>query len=160
METQLLLDVMHLTSEVSSFEGVIDDAILELNDPYRRPFGGIRYHLKAQLLGTELLVKGTLEQDFEGVCSRCGRDFTFTARTTDFLVNEPITDKTESVDLTDELRQCIILALPTYPVCRSDCRGVCAHCGKNLNEGPCSCVDEMRDDRWGVLDALQPGKQN
>ena len=37
---------------------------------------------------------------------------------------------------------------------------VCPTCGKNLNEGPCACVHEERDDRWGALDALLPGEKN
>ena len=78
----------------------------------------------------------------------------------DFLVSLETDEKTEFADLTDELRQSIILALPTYPVCRADCRGLCPTCGKNLNEGPCTCVHEERDGRWGALDALLPGNKN
>ena len=77
----------------------------------------------------------------------------------DFLASFETDEKTEIVDLTDELRQSIILALPTYPVCRADCRGVCPTCGKNLNEGPCACVHEERDGRWGALDVLLPGTE-
>ena len=96
-----------------------------------------------------------LEQDFEAVCSRCGGDFDFTVKVPDFTVSVEVDDKTEYVDLTDEARQSIILALPTYPVCRPDCLGVCTSCGKNLNEGPCKCKREETDDRWGALEGLK-----
>ena len=27
-------------------------------------------------------------------------------------------------------------------MCSQDCKGLCPHCGKNLNDGPCDCVEE------------------
>lgn len=155
MDEKLIIDVARLDKEGEDLEGVIDDAVLELEgDELLHPFAGIRYNLFAQQLGTELLVRGSLSQDFDAVCSRCGADFDFTVTVPDFTVSIEVDEKTEFADLTDELRQSIILALPTYPVCRQDCRGVCSSCGKNLNEGPCTCSHEVRDSRWGALDGL------
>lgn len=158
MDEKLLIDVARLARDGESFSGVLDDAVLELDGELLRPFGGIRYDLSVQLFGTELLVRGTLSQDFDAVCCRCGGDFDFTVHVDDFTVSVEVAEKTEFVDLTDELRQSIILALPSYPVCRQDCRGVCPTCGKNLNEGPCTCGHAERDSRWGALDALKPGQ--
>ena len=160
MEKTLTIDVARLDRDGEEVDGVLDDAVLDLHDEYLRPFAGIRYRLFVQLAGRELLARGELEQDFEAVCSRCGADFDFTVTVPDFLASFETDEKTEIVDLTDELRQSIILALPTYPVCRADCRGVCPTCGKNLNEGPCACEHEEHDDRWGALDALLPGTEN
>ena len=157
MEDRLEIDVARLRSEGETFEGVLDDSVLEMDgDPLIHPFAGLRYNMFVRLLGGELLVRGRLEQDFEAVCSRCGADFDFTATVDDFTESYPVDEKTEFVDLTDELRQSIILALPNYPICRSDCRGVCPHCRKNLNEGDCGCVPDERDGRWAALDALAP----
>ena len=160
MEKALTIDVARLDRDGEAVEGVLDDAVLDLHDEYLRPFAGIRYRLTVQLAGRELLARGELEQDFEAVCSRCGADFDFTVTVPDFLTSLETDEKTEFADLTDELRQSIILALPTDPVCRADCRGVCPTCGKNLNEGPCTCVHEERDGRWGALDVLLPGTEN
>jgi len=44
-----------------------------------------------------------------------------------------------SVDVTDDIRQEIIVSYPMKPLCRDDCRGLCPTCGQNLNEGPCPC---------------------
>ncbi|MBQ4198863.1 MAG: DUF177 domain-containing protein [Kiritimatiellae bacterium] len=160
MEENLAIDVARLDRDGEEIEGVLDDAVLDLHDDYLRPFAGIRYSLFAQLAGRELIVRGRLEQDFDAVCSRCGTDFDFTAEVPDFLASVATDEKTEIVDLTDEVRQSIILSLPTYPVCRADCRGVCPSCGKNLNKGSCTCRRNDRDDRWGALDALLPGKKD
>ena len=153
-DAKLLVDVARLDREGEAYAGAVDDAVLELDGELLRSFGGLRYDLFVQLFGTELLVRGRLEQDFDAVCSRCGADFDFTTRVDDFTVSVEVDEKTEFVDLTDELRQSIILSLPSYPVCREDCRGICPTCAKNLNEGPCACRREERDSRWGALDAL------
>jgi len=52
-----------------------------------------------------------------------------------FMVNL----KTQKIDLTELLRQEILLHLPTYQVCSKSCKGLCYTCGKNLNEGKCKC---------------------
>ena len=158
MDDKLIIDVARLDPEGEDYAGAVDDAVLEMDGELLRPFAGIRYELFVQQFGTELLVRGTLAQDFEAVCARCGADFDFTVTVDDFTTSVETDEKTEFVDLTDELRQSIILSLPSYPVCRSDCKGVCALCGKNLNEGPCTCRHEEQDTRWGALDALELGK--
>jgi uncharacterized metal-binding protein YceD (DUF177 family) len=160
MDEKLVIDVARLKAEGEELLGVVDDAVLEIDGELLRPFGGIRYELFAQLFGTELLVRGTIAQDFDAVCARCGGDFDFTVTVDDFTASMEADEKSEFVDLTDELRQSIILALPSYPVCRQDCCGVCATCGKNLNEGSCSCSRHERDGRWGALDALVPDRND
>ena len=160
MEARVVIDVARLDPDGETYEGTLDDAVLDLNDRFLSPFAGIRYALDVRRIGRELLVRGSLEQDFSAVCSRCGEDFDFTVKVPDFVSSLEVDEKTEFVDLTDELRQSIILALPSYPVCRQDCRGVCVTCGKNLNEGPCSCSHSERDSRWGALDALVPEKKD
>lgn len=159
MDDRLVIDVWRLKDDGEALDGVLDDAVLDLRDEWLHPFGGLRYALFAQRVGRELLVRGTLAQDFDAVCSRCGGDFDFTVEVSDFTVSVELDDRMEEADLTDELRQSIILALPTYPVCRPECLGACPTCGKNLNEGACSCAREEHDDRWGALDGLKFDKE-
>jgi uncharacterized protein len=40
------------------------------------------------------------------------------------------------------------------PLCRDDCRGLCAQCGTNLNEGACECDGAMEDPRLAPLREL------
>ena len=155
MDKNFVIDVSRLKRGGEEFSGAIDDSVYGFDDDYLKPFAGLRYRLFAQQLGSELLVRGELEQDFSAVCSRCGADFDFTARISDFVTSLEVDEKSEIMDLTNELRDSIILSLPTYPVCREDCRGICPVCGKNLNEGSCTCTSEERDGRWDVLDSLK-----
>jgi len=64
-----------------------------------------------------------------------------------------------TVDLADEIRQCILIELPMKPLCRPDCAGLCPNCGKNLNEGPCGCKRDAEEDVWDRLRALLPPKK-
>lgn len=48
------------------------------------------------------------------------------------------------IDLTGEIRDEILLALPMAPLCRADCRGICSVCGGNRNSAPCNCEEQQR----------------
>lgn len=48
-----------------------------------------------------------------------------------------------SVDLTEDIRQEILLSDPMTLLCRQECRGLCPRCGQNLNEGPCGCTERV-----------------
>ena len=141
LEKKLVVDVTRLDPEGETLEGEVD--AVDLDEEFVKPFGGIRYRLSLQVFGSELLVRGRLEQDFTLVCSRCGKDFDDTVVADDFVTSVEIGEKTQDVDLTDELRECIILKLPTYPVCDEACPGI-----EQKTEMP-------KDDRWGALDQLK-----
>ena len=143
-DNRLLIDVARLDPEGEDLLGEVD--IVDLDEEFVKPFGGVRYRLHAQLFGTELLVRGSLEQDFDLVCSRCGKDFDATVHVDDFTVSVQVGEKDECADLTADARECIILALPNYPLCAPDCPGIE------------QTVERTRDERWGALDKLNVSK--
>ncbi len=59
------------------------------------------------------------------------------------------------IHLEQMLRDAIALTLPLNPLCRSDCKGLCATCGSNLNEGECDCTEDEADPRWAPLEELR-----
>ncbi|HEX2049367.1 MAG TPA: DUF177 domain-containing protein [Actinomycetota bacterium] len=59
------------------------------------------------------------------------------------------------VHLEPMLRDALTLALPVRPLCRAECRGICARCGADLNSGPCACTEDDVDPRWAPLAALR-----
>lgn len=61
----------------------------------------------------------------------------------------------DQLDLRPLARDALLLNLPLAPLCRSDCAGLCASCGADLNEGPCGCPPPSRDARWAGLDTLR-----
>jgi uncharacterized protein len=59
------------------------------------------------------------------------------------------------IDITEDVRQTVLIAVPLKLLCREECLGLCPHCGKDLNEGPCDCRPVEVDSRWDKLRALQ-----
>ena len=131
---------------------------------------------KLQLIRTAdgVLVTGDLHSSIELVCSRCAEPFSMVVK---FKLEEefrpsidivtgaalPLTSEDEEatrindhheIDLTEVVRQDLLLALPPHPVCRTKCAGLCPNCGKNWNEGPCECRQDETDPRLAVLKQL------
>lgn len=66
----------------------------------------------------------------------------------DYLLVEDLTLDVDDLVLTD-----ILLSLPMKFLCSEDCKGLCAQCGKNLNEGSCGCTKAV-DPRLEALRQL------
>lgn len=60
----------------------------------------------------------------------------------------------ERIDLVHLVQEQFQLALPMKPLCRADCRGLCAVCGGNRNTVPCRCADTWEDPRLAGLKRL------
>ena len=56
----------------------------------------------------------------------------------------------DQADLDDILTTAVVLNMDSKLLCSEDCLGLCARCGKDLNEGPCNCKKEL-DPRLAVL---------
>ena len=61
------------------------------------------------------------------------------------------------LDLSEAVREELILAVPQFVECRADCRGLCPRCGADLNLGPCGCQPDV-DPRWAALTKLRKGE--
>ncbi|WAC08269.1 MAG: DUF177 domain-containing protein [Thermodesulfobacteriota bacterium] len=58
----------------------------------------------------------------------------------------------EVIDLEAIIQHQIIFAMPFYPLCRENCKGLCPHCGINKNQETCQCSDkEFVDPRLSGL---------
>ncbi len=123
-----------------------------------------------------ILVTGTFQLPLNLYCSRClepvvetiefefKEEFkaTIDVETGAHLSWDPVEveesnliDSSHTLDLTEVIRQYIILNIPMKPLCKPDCAGLCPHCGHNLNLGPCGCQEEEIDPRWAALKALK-----
>jgi len=52
----------------------------------------------------------------------------------------------QQIDLTQSIRDSILLAVPFMCLCKENCKGICSRCGKNLNQGLCNCENESFTD--------------
>ena len=112
-----------------------------------------------------LVMTGSLHTTIHGVCDRCASDFDkFVEFPLDVvLVTELSNEENEdewvfplegdSADLEDIVRTVFVLNLDSKLLCKDDCKGLCCRCGKNLNEGPCTCQKEI-DPRLAALRQL------
>jgi uncharacterized protein len=57
----------------------------------------------------------------------------------------------DELDLTDAVREHVVLAAPEFALCREECRGLCPTCGTDLNQGACDCVPEAAPTAWDAL---------
>jgi uncharacterized protein len=124
--------------------------------------------------GQELFFQGHIEGAVVGHCARCLEEYTFDLGKDFFVVLTPKAELPSDVELSDDdldlsfyagdqvdlsplVREQIILALPTRPLCRDDCRGLCATCGANLNTQVCACAAVSTDPRLAVLRDIKIG---
>lgn len=101
---------------------------------------------------------------FDGRCDRCAESFqrAFRIPMEHILVTSLNNEENDDfilidnyqLPLDDLVETDILLELPSKNLCREDCRGLCPHCGKNLNEGLCGCHSQPVDPRFEVLRGL------
>jgi len=116
------------------------------------------FHIEKK--GSVILVDGEVDAVLGLECSRCTRKFDYPVNesfrvdlaTPDSFGEEPELElhtgdldvglyDGEKIDLDAILREQLLLQLPIQPLCREDCKGLCQHCGKNLNKGECGCSE-------------------
>jgi uncharacterized protein len=107
---------------------------------------------------------GSLDTEVRGECRRCltavrlavavdiGALFSQDPETEDDPDTYPLPRDAMLVDVTPAVREELVLAAPSFLLCRDDCRGLCPRCGKDLNAGPCGCAPAT-DSRWQQLAA-------
>jgi len=128
----------------------------------------------AELLEGQIRVTGDLHTKIEMVCARClepvieevHRDFDLfyqpLLKGTPNDVERLKDDDTEigffqgeGLFLADVLKEQVLLSLPMKVICQSDCRGLCPHCGANLNQEQCRCERHSSHPRLAPLARLK-----
>ncbi len=150
---RVAIDVARLGPDGAALSGETFE-MSDLGSRFIRPKGGIRYDLEAVPMGGELLLRGSLSAVFEAECARCNRRFDLVVEVPEYAESFEIAEAEEWIDVTDSLREEILLEIPNFPVHDEDCKGLCPKCGADLNDGPCGCPRDGGDGRWSVLDAL------
>lgn len=155
----------------TSLESDIHEEDIQLDEDIK-VVGPINGHVRMRRTNQGLLVDGWVDVTLELVCNRCLKVFEqpmhvpFIERfypTVDIIsgvslppIEEedvfPIDDH-HQVDLTEAVRQNVLLAIPLATICQEECAGLCSQCGHDLNLGPCECKPEV-DTRFSVLEKL------
>lgn len=112
---------------------------LDLNAPgwtYVTPI-----HLEATVMRDAGVVSAKLhlKADTALACSRCGKVWQSPWKKAFELVY-PFDPSQKAIVLDEYIRGELILSYPQKILCRQDCRGLCSHCGADLNEKVCDCT--------------------
>lgn len=126
----------------------------------------VQVDLVAKAMGDGVLVSGTMRSRARFACRRCLADVVREVdERVDLLfapVNEdeaealdgelyPVPRNAAEIELTDPLREQLLLRLPRYVVCRAECQGLCPHCGADRNTEACGCAPPRDPSPWDAL---------
>ncbi len=131
----------------------------------------VKVSFTLQRVGQQIVCRARLNTSLELECSRCLDPaeeeiteeltllITFSTSTTPAaMIADPdvkvVPPGTEEVDISEEIRQTLLLAMPEKPLCKVDCLGLCPNCGQNLNQRRCRCQVQAADSRWFGLESL------
>lgn len=132
----------------------------------------VKLEVEAQNTGASIWVEAELTAHLKMHCSRCLEPFQ-QELTVDYQeeyfrsdeIDEAPEDtenvrvelyEDDAIDLTEGVRQNLLLSVPLQPLCQPDCRGICPECGINLNQDSCDCDTHVPDPRLaGLADLLK-----
>ena len=110
----------------------LDTDIVKFHEPISARAGVFRI---TNAVTVELSLSGAIYL----ICSRCLQEFKIDLKK-NFRLAYQANNAQPVIDLAQDIKEEIILDYPIKPLCQPDCRGLCPKCGKNLNEGGCSCA--------------------
>lgn len=174
--SELRVNVADIKLETGSHKTVPVQIAIESTEEaqFDRPFEG-----EAEIwnVGDRLLVKATVSGEALVPCSRCLTAFSVPLNVSfdeEFVQGEPGAEDAaddddeelgvertvtyyqgDEIDLSDPLRENVLLELPMQPLCDEDCKGLCPTCGSNLNTETCQCTEATTvDPRLAALKDL------
>lgn len=57
----------------------------------------------------------------------------------------------DDIDLTHDLEEQIVMAVPLKPLCSEQCKGLCPECGMDLNHSGCNCTEKAFNFKFSAL---------
>lgn len=153
----MIIEIPKIRPEGEWFDGDEPASVLDLDrDPSFQLSEPIHYHFFVQPMADRVIVKGALHLPLRMQCGKCTDFFSTTVEENSFLRAYEISASTETLDLTPDIREDILLQMPHYPTCSPDCKGLCPQCGINWNREGCTCRPPD-DNRWSALDQVKLG---
>jgi uncharacterized protein len=126
--------------------------------------------VEAQPMGTGVLVRGRIRSAVRRECRRCVKPVDHPIDEPVDLLFEPLQSEEEEelagevyalpargdqLDLSEPIREQLLLHVPDFVVCDEACRGLCPQCGSDLNETDCNCVPTSVPGPWDALKKIK-----
>ena len=134
---------------------------LDITDTDLKVTAPIRLEGVVENAGDVILLKADVKTEIERTCGRCLKVFTeplaaqvvekFYPAGAENIENDAFIYESDLLDITEPVRESLLLAVPLQALCREDCRGLCPVCGADRNEGDCGCDTTTVDPRLAAL---------
>jgi len=162
MKTQLIISLEDFPETGRRLKGELSGSVFGIDDTGAVSCGPLCYELEARLYDTELVVRGCASAPFRLRCDRCLREFEYEVEAVDFAFSFDVQGQLEQ-DITQELREEVILGLPSYPKCEligQECEINDTFGDFRLDKDPHSGVNSATPSGQSVWDALDqfPGQ--
>jgi uncharacterized protein len=148
------INIHHIPETGLDIDSSIPAAALEIEDKNRIvSMTPVICELKANMSDKNLVVRGDLTVVLDCKCDRCLNDTEIQVHAEDICI--VIENTPDIVDLTNDIREDIILAFPQLYLCDENCKGLCFNCGKNLNKEECECdLSQEESSPWDALNNI------
>ncbi|MBE6891401.1 MAG: DUF177 domain-containing protein [Ruminococcaceae bacterium] len=142
----MLIDISKIKS--STGDVLVIDTELDISelDP---AFSDVKVEGKIKNIAGVLTIKAVISGTYTAVCDRCMEEASLKLEAkldTIFDINEAkddsLTLENGKIDLIRTAYDALSLEIPMVILCKEDCKGICPHCGKNLNLEECDCAED------------------
>ncbi len=142
----MLIDISKIKG--STGDTLVIDTALDISelDP---AFSDVKVEGKIKNIAGVLTIKATVTGTYTSICDRCMEDASLKLEAkldTIFDLNEAkddsLTLENGKIDLDRTAYDALSLEIPMVILCKEDCKGICPHCGANLNLEECGCSED------------------
>jgi len=166
---ELRIPIIEIRQGVQDFEFTTDLPDLQVGMAGAEPHkADVRAHVT--VLDDNFLVELEVKNEGDFVCDRCGEPHrkSIQGQVTTLFVSAANAESQEgneearilpsearAFDILQDAVDALLLAVPVKILCKESCMGLCPSCGKNLNDGHCSCAPESGDSLWEALENIR-----
>ena len=137
----------------------------------------IQVTCQVRRLAENVFLEGSIDTVLELTCCRCLEAALLPVKTAFRYALEPLPERQspemelgsedlesgyyeeDIIELEQLVLEQILLQIPIRVLCTENCRGLCPHCGMNLNQETCRCQDTAIDSRFAVLKNMKIQKK-
>ncbi|MCL5021008.1 MAG: DUF177 domain-containing protein [Bacteroidetes bacterium] len=157
------INISNLSEGVHEYDFEETSSSIELDERFSKP---VVVRVELEKRRRQLFLTAHVKTSGRFACDRCLEDFdtgleldyrmtyVYEMNDAEGLDQDEVTvihASTNVIDIAEDVRDYILLAVPMKLLCKDDCAGLCRKCGKNLNHGPCICPADDVDPRWEKL---------
>ncbi|MEW6075505.1 MAG: DUF177 domain-containing protein [Candidatus Omnitrophota bacterium] len=133
------IHVNQIPLEGLTLEEEIDPCSLELDTEMVKADKAIKVKAAISKITNAVTADIILDATVRITCCRCLQEAPVKYHT-QLKLTYPVSPQEQEINMDKDIREYIMLEYPIKTLCKPGCKGLCPQCGKNLNEGGCSCA--------------------